>query len=163
MSEKLHQLDRAQFVKTRDEYLRPSYDLTGLKLVREKAARERDSRELYRNRAPYELLQNADDVGARRAIFVLKVDGVGFAHDGEWFSVANFRSLADGWSDKDPNQCIGHKGLGFRSVLDVTPAPHVLRVGGADLFGFKFTWAVNNDHIQEILQRLLATLGRTIS
>jgi hypothetical protein len=36
-------------------------------------------------------------------------------HDGQWFSSANFRSLADGWSDKDPNQCIGHKGLGFRS------------------------------------------------
>jgi len=92
-------------------------------------------------------------LGAKRAIFVLKVDGLGFAHDGKWFSVANFRSLADGWSDKDPKQCIGHKGLGFRSVLDVTPAPHVLSISSQDFFGFKFTWAMNNGYIQETIRR----------
>jgi len=150
--ERVVPLNREQFLKTCAEWIRPSYDLTGLKFLREKAARERDVRELYRNRAPYELLQNADDVGAKKAIFILTREGLCFAHDGEWFSVANFRSLADGWSDKDPKQCIGHKGLGFRSVLDITPAPHIIRVGGPDFFGFKFTWALNNGHIQKIFQ-----------
>ena len=64
-------LDRNSFAKARDKWIRPSYDLTGLKYLRLQAARERDIRELYRNRAPYELLQNADDVGATQAIFVL--------------------------------------------------------------------------------------------
>jgi hypothetical protein len=145
-------LDRASFVKTRDTWIRPSFDLTGLKLLREKAGRERDIRELYRGRAPYELLQNADDVKATQAVFVLVRDGLCFLHDGAWFSVANFKSLADGWSDKDPNQCIGHKGLGFRSVLDLTPSPVVVKVH-SNWFGFKFSWALNQGHINETLRQ----------
>ena len=116
-------LDQSSFEKLRNEKLRPQYNLDGLKILRLQAQRERDLRELYRNRAPYELLQNADDAGASKAIFILSKDGLAFAHDGRWFTVENFRSLSEGWSDKDPDQCIGHKGLGFRSVLDITPAP----------------------------------------
>jgi hypothetical protein len=101
----------------------------------------------------YELVQNADDVHAKNAAFVVTTDGMAFLHDGDWFSIANFRSLADGWSDKDPAQCVGHKGLGFRSVLDITPAPHVLKVDRGEFFGFKFTWALNNGHIQQIFQK----------
>ena len=154
VSEALTPLDQSRFEKARnDERIRPKYDLTGLRLLREKAGRERDVRELYRNRAPYELLQNADDVKACRATFVLTPEGLAFAHDGTWFTVANFYSLADGWSDKDPKQCIGHKGLGFRSVLDITPAPHVLRVDAKGFLGFKFTWALNWGHISETLHR----------
>src|SRR4051794_2460330 len=97
-------LNRETFRETREQWLRPSSDLTGLKLLREKAGRERDLRELYRNRAPYELLQNADDAGAKHAAFILTSSGLVFAHDGAWFSVQNFRSLADGCSDKDPQQ-----------------------------------------------------------
>lgn len=145
------QLDHNQFNKTRDEKLRPSLNLTGLKYLREKAGRERDLRELYRGCAPYELLQNADDVKARNAVFILTRDGLCFAHDGRWFTSANFQSLADGWSDKDPRECIGHKGLGFRSVLDITPAPHVLKIDSRSFFGFKFSWEINSGHIQETL------------
>ncbi|MCK4625185.1 MAG: DUF3883 domain-containing protein [Phycisphaerae bacterium] len=143
-------LDNGQFTKVRDQQIRPSLDRTGLHLLREKAGRERDLRELYRGRAPYELLQNADDAGATHAIFMLLPDGLVFIHSGLWFTVENFLSLVDGWSDKDPNQCIGHKGLGFRSVLDITPAPHVLKVDGSGFFGFKFTWALNKGHIDNI-------------
>ena len=153
VGERVLTLGRSQFIKARDEWIRPSFDITGLRFLRDKAARERDVRELYRGRAPYELLQNADDTSAKRAIFVLSSEGLGFAHDGQWFSVANFKSLADGWSDKDPKQCIGHKGLGFRSVLDITPAPHVVRIGGGEFFGFKFTWALNNGHVHETIRQ----------
>jgi len=146
-------LDRSRFSKVRDQWIRPSFDLTGLKFLRLKAESERFVRELYRNRAPYELLQNADDAKAKRAVFILTPEGMAFVHDGAWFTVANFRSLADGWSDKDPKQCIGHKGLGFRSVLDITPAPHVIQVGAPGFFGFKFSWALNNGHIQETFQK----------
>lgn len=107
---------------------------------------------MYRGRAPYELLQNADDVKATQAVFILVSDGLCFLHDGAWFSVANFRSLADGWSDKDPNQCIGHKGLGFRSVLDLTPSPGVVKLD-KNWFGFRFGWALNRGHVNETIRR----------
>lgn len=158
LGDKFRELDFATFEKIRKHELRPSYNLTGLRLLHEKALRERDLRELHRTdrhwgRAPYELLQNADDVGARQAVFILCREGLAFAHDGRWFSVENFRSLADGWSDKKPNECIGHKGLGFRSVLDITPVPHLFRITRDNVFGVKFSWALNNGHIEETLSR----------
>ncbi len=153
ISDKFAPLDRQGFEKIRNLEFRPPYDLIGLKYLRDKAGNERNLRELYRGRAPYELLQNADDTGAKRAIFILTADGLAFAHDGRWFTLDNFRSLADGWSDKDPNQCIGHKGLGFRSVLDITPAPHLLRVTSSDFLAIKFTYALNYNHVQQAIQR----------
>ena len=147
------QLDFSNFNRIRDTEFRPHYDLIGLKYLRDKAGNERNLRELYKGRAPYELLQNADDAGAKKAVFILSAEGLAFAHDGQWFTLENFRSLADGWSDKDPNQCIGHKGLGFRSVLEITPAPELLKLQRGEFFGIKFTWALNNGHIQETLHR----------
>lgn len=146
-------LDYASFDRLREAKLRPSYNIDGLRLLKLQALRERDLRELYRDRAPYELLQNADDAGATKAIFFLTDEGLAFAHDGKWFSVDNFRSLSEGWSDKHPDECIGHKGLGFRSVLDITPAPHIFKVGSKDFFGAKFTWAINKGHIETTLQK----------
>ncbi|MCL0058494.1 DUF3883 domain-containing protein [Dehalococcoidia bacterium] len=151
--DRIQPLNRIRFERMKDTEFRPGYDLIGLKYLRDKAGNERNLRELYRGRAPYELLQNADDAGANKAVFILSAEGLAFAHDGDWFTVENFRSLADGWSDKDPNQCIGHKGLGFRSVLDITPAPYLLKAEPGDFFGVKFTWALNNGHIQETLHR----------
>jgi len=151
--DKLLSLDRTRFEKIKDSEFRPPYTLIGLKYLRGKAGNERDLRELYRGRAPYELLQNADDAGAKKVTFILSRDGLVFAHDGRWFTVDNFRNLADGWSDKDPSQCIGHKGLGFRSVLDITPAPYLVKIDEGQFFAVKFTWALNNGHIQETLRR----------
>ncbi len=146
-------LDQGQFEKIREAEFKPGHKLTDLKYLREKARNERDLRELYRNRAPYELLQNADDAGARTAIFTLSEEGLAFIHDGNWFTVDNFRSLADGWSDKDPGTCIGHKGLGFRSVLDITPSPYLVRMEEKAFFAVKFTWALNWGHFQEAFKR----------
>ena len=134
----------------------PECTLVGMKYLRDKAGRERDLRELYRGRAPYELLQNADDAQASIAVFALCTDGKAFAHNGRWFTVDIFRCLADGWSDKNPKECIGHKGLGFRSVLDITPSPHLIRIDSDASHGFfavKFCWATNNGHIQETLRQ----------
>src|SRR5438309_8800577 len=87
--------------------LRPSYDRQGLYLLRERAKNERNLKELYRMRAPYELLQNADDAGCKHAAFVVLPNGLAFLHDGEWFSVRDFENLALGWSNKNPDICIG--------------------------------------------------------
>ncbi len=107
------ELDRVSFERLREKWFRPHYDQTGLDLLRQRATSEQILTQYYRGRAPYELLQNADDVGATEAVFILLPEGLVFAHNGAWFSARNFKSLADGWSDKDPNQCIGHKGLGI--------------------------------------------------
>jgi hypothetical protein len=152
LGDNLRPLTPASFESIKNIEFVPERSLTGLKFFREKAGKERDLRELYRQRAPYELLQNADDAGARVAVFALASDGLAFAHDGRWFNVGNFRSLADGWSDKDPNECIGHKGLGFRSVLDITPAPHLIQIDRT-FFAIKFSWATNNNYIQRTLKR----------
>jgi hypothetical protein len=149
----LQRLDASTLERLVTKKLRPPHTYFGLVALRERASRERDLRELYRGRAPYELLQNADDVGATRAAFVLTPDGVGFLHDGDWFTSGNFESLALGWSDKDPDVCIGNKGIGFRSVLDVTPSPHLFQVGSTGFFGVKFSYALNNGHIQETLTK----------
>ncbi len=146
-------LDRALFDEMRDREFRPEFNLIGFKYLREKAKNELSLSESYHGRAPYELLQNADDAGATRAVFILSRHGLAFCHDGRWFTVGNFRSLADGWSDKDPNEFIGHKGLGFRSVLGITPSPYVVRIDPKSFFAVKFSWALNNGHIQATIQR----------
>lgn len=153
LKDKVRELDLKTFEEMKEQEFRPSYDLMGLKYLRDKAGNERNLRELYRGRPAYELLQNADDAHARNVAFILDADGLVFAHDGDWFTVDNFRSLADGWSDKNPNECIGHKGLGFRSVLDITPSPYLVKVEARAFFAVKFTWALNNGHIQEACNR----------
>lgn len=149
----LKALNAAAFQELVAREFKPALDLIGLKYLREKAGNEEKLRELYRGRALYELLQNADDAGAGTAAFILAPDGIAFAHDGRWFTVENFRSLADGWSDKDPDTCIGHKGLGFRSVLDITPSPFLADLRADSFFGVKFTYALNWGHIQQAFQK----------
>jgi hypothetical protein len=67
--------------------------------------------------------------------------------------VENFRSLAEGWSNKRPGECIGHKGLGFRSVLDLTASPVLGRVSAKDneQFAVKFSWKNNESFVQRVL------------
>jgi hypothetical protein len=70
------------------------------------------------------------------------------ANDGKPFSRSNFDSLSNlGQSDKDPQASIGHKGIGFRSVLEITESPeiysrHSLDSAGFDGFCFAFSPAV---------------------
>lgn len=48
------------------------------------------------------------------------------ANDGNPFSISNFESLSNlGQSDKDPEKSIGNKGIGFRSVLEISKSPEI--------------------------------------
>ena len=48
------------------------------------------------------------------------------ANDGAPFSPSNFERLSQlGQSDKDPQKSIGNKGIGFRSVLEVSDSPEI--------------------------------------
>jgi len=116
----------------------PDFDPPPLRVVHEKQESA--------GRAPYELLQNADDVDDRfdcsttDAAFFLFDDGLAFAHNGPWFTVRDFIDLTLSFSTKEAGECIGYKGIGFRSTLDVTPNPRIYRIGAdkAELSGFEF-------------------------
>lgn len=90
----------------------------------------------------YELLQNADDVGAREAFFELKRDELVFYHNGnKHFSVSNPYSeeedkingrLGDinaicsvGQSNKGNDATIGKFGVGFKAVFQYTATPRI--------------------------------------
>jgi hypothetical protein len=69
----------------------------------------------------YELLQNAEDAGAKSIKFVQYADRLEVFHDGKPFTEQNLKSLCDiGASDKagDLNQ-IGEFGVGFKSVFGI--------------------------------------------
>lgn len=90
----------------------------------------------YHGRFLIELIQNAHDAlgdsasGGRIHIRFEKNDSehgsLLVANDGEPFSRSNFERIsALGQSDKDPQKSIGNKGIGFRSVLELTDCPEI--------------------------------------
>ena len=93
----------------------------------------------YHGRFLIELIQNAHDalfeVGVmdapQRIEIVLAEDehphgALYIANDGQPFTSSNFKALSNlGQSDKDPQESIGNKGIGFRSVLEITKAPEI--------------------------------------
>lgn len=79
----------------------------------------------YAGRGLLELIQNADDAGlhspeSAEVLIELTKSGLNIANTGEPFSRDGIRSLM--LSDNRPKQfreeCLGYKGLGFRSVLN---------------------------------------------
>jgi hypothetical protein len=93
----------------------------------------------YHGRFLIELIQNAHDAlfetgieNTPQRIEIVLVEeehshgALYIANDGKPFTASNFSSLSNlGQSDKDPQQSIGNKGIGFRSVLEITKAPQI--------------------------------------
>lgn len=89
----------------------------------------------YRGRLVYELLQNADDAlvgmptAEDRALFRLTDTELWVANTGRTFTDADVRGLcglgasSKAQSDGPRRASIGHKGLGFKSVLEITESP----------------------------------------
>ena len=108
----------------------------------------------YHGRFLVELIQNAHDAlfseigGGYARIEIVMVDDDGphgaqyVGNDGVPFSESNFASLSQlGQSDKDPQKSIGNKGIGFRSVLEITDSPQIfsrLHESSARFDGFCF-------------------------
>ncbi len=75
----------------------------------------------------FELIQNAEDQGAKLAQFSLRDDLIIFDHDGAPFSRDDIERIT-GWGQSDkPNQAnkIGRFGIGFKSVFVVTDSPEI--------------------------------------
>ena len=76
----------------------------------------------------YELLQNAEDAGARCAAFALHEDRLVFYHDGKPFDradVVGVSSMLEGTKDRDSASTIGRFGMGFKSVFKYTCRPEI--------------------------------------
>jgi hypothetical protein len=82
----------------------------------------------------YELLQNAEDAGARCAAFALHEDRLVFYHDGKPFDradVVGVSSMLEGTKDRDSASTIGRFGMGFKSVFKYTCRPEIYSDGEA--------------------------------
>ena len=112
----------------------------------------------YRGRCVLELLQNAHDALAnpppndpRKITFVLYTHPepvLLVANSGSPFLPKDFEGLCQlGQSPKDPNKSVGNKGLGFRSVLEVSAFPEIWSTApyGSDTsFAFRFDPSVSD-------------------
>ena len=118
--------------------------------LREDVSQEAQVASDYRGRLVYELLQNADDAmessksDADRVVFVITDDALWMANSGRPLTNADVDGLCGlGASSKvdaagTKRASIGHKGLGFKSVLEITECPsvysrtHSFRLGASE-------------------------------
>jgi hypothetical protein len=111
----------------------------------------------YHGRFIIELIQNAHDAlfpvgssqSAARIVFAIRNEGshgtLYVANDGQPFSHSNFDSLSQlGNSDKNPQDSIGNKGIGFRSVLEISSSPSIYsrrKQGSTSFDGYRFEFS----------------------
>ena len=124
----------------------------------------------YRGRCILELLQNAHDAletagpGEPKQIsFVLSTTPepvLLIGNSGRPFRSTDFEGICQlGQSPKDPNKSVGNKGLGFRSVLEVSTCPEIWSTApdGSDIsFVFRFDPSVSDqvaEAVREVEQR----------
>ena len=108
-----------------------------LKSLDERGAAQELIRQQYSGRYPFELLQNANDAAADagregRVRFVLTDSALLVADNGTGFGPEQVRAICGlARSSKDPRKSVGYKGLGFKSVGEVTNRPQISSSGVA--------------------------------
>src|SRR5262245_61576627 len=128
--------------------------------LREDISQEAQVASDYRGRLVYELLQNADDAmeeggGTDRVVFVVTDAELWIANSGRALTDDDVQGLCGlGASSKidvtgKRRASIGHKGLGFKSVLEITSEPVVY----SRTYSFKLGAAHARDQIDELWAR----------
>jgi hypothetical protein len=113
------------FTSVREELLGEARQSPGL--LADLANLERYVAETYSARSFIELLQNADDAQAKRFLVTCHNDWLICANDGRPFSRQDFYSLCrSAFSEKQRGQTIGYRGVGFKSVVGVCSAVHLI-------------------------------------
>lgn len=109
---------------------------TALKGLDERGAASNLIRDQYAGRYPLELLQNANDAVASegasgaRVKFVLTAEALLVADEGAGFGFDQVRAICGlARSSKDPRKSVGYKGLGFKSVSEITDRPQIIAEG----------------------------------
>lgn len=112
-----------------------------LKTLDERGRAQELVRQQYTGRYPFELLQNANDASGdetthgHTARFVLTDSALLVADMGGGFAPEQIRAICGlGRSSKDPRKSIGYKGLGFKSVGEITDDPQIFSA----TLGFRF-------------------------
>ena len=80
------------------------------------------------NHFVYELLQNAEDARASKAVIEYYEDKLVFYHNGNPFDERDVRGVSSilmGTKDRNSGQTIGHFGMGFKSVFKYTYQPEI--------------------------------------
>ncbi|MBQ6177483.1 MAG: DUF3883 domain-containing protein [Bacteroidales bacterium] len=123
---------------------------------------EVDIQNNYRGREVFELLQNADDANSTWAGVSVDGDDVIVCNGGEPFSVSGFMSIMMPYSSSKYGKAgegkIGHKGLGFRSVLNWTDAVDIQSGGVQVSFSRDYAGRLWNDEVKDRIGEPLSTL-----
>src|SRR5205823_4899956 len=116
----------------------------------------------YRGRLVYELLQNADDAMSGHAtlddriVFRLTDDALWVGNSGRPLNEPDVKGLCGiGASSKGEaadhrRASIGHKGMGFKSVLEITAAPEVI----SDDYAFRMADEFSRRPIDGLMEEL---------
>jgi hypothetical protein len=129
---------------------------SALKSLDERGRAQELVRQQYTGRYPFELLQNANDAaretGIRgRARFLLTDTALIVADNGSGFGESQVEAICSlGRSSKGPADSVGHKGLGFKSVGEITDLPQIVSV----LTSFQF----NGDCVRAAVGEYLGPL-----
>lgn len=105
----------------------------------------------------YEILQNAEDEGAKEVRFELFEDGLDVYHNGKDFNLEDIDGVTGiGISKKkDDLTSIGKFGVGFKSVFAVTETPHIFSGEyNIKIDDFVIPSVVSNEQIKGTLIRL---------
>lgn len=110
-----------------------------LKALNERGRAQELVQQGYAGRYPFELLQNANDAAAERGggrvVFAVTDQALVVADEGAGFGPHQIRAICGlGQSSKDPRKSIGYKGLGFKSVGEISRHPQIIST--AVSFGF---------------------------
>jgi hypothetical protein len=129
-----------------------------LKSLDERGRAQELVRQQYSGRYPFELLQNANDASADRGgggvVFAVTEDALVVADRGEGFGPDQIRAICGlGRSSKDPRKSIGYRGLGFKSVGEVSAHPQITSTRVA--FGF------DDGRTRQVVEELAGPLDPT--
>lgn len=123
---------RAEELRSIHLHLQKDMRLQALKQLDERGGAQELVRQQYFGRYPFELLQNADDAAREtgtqgRTRFILTATALLIADDGTGFGEQQVQAICSlGRSSKGPGSSIGHKGLGFKSVGEITDQPQII-------------------------------------
>lgn len=129
---------------------------SAFKSLYERGAGQELVRQQYTGRYPFELLQNANDAardaGKRgRAQFLLTETALIVADNGFGFGDEQVGAICSlGRSSKAPGEAVGHKGLGFKAVGEITDHPQITSTRAS----FQF----NSDRAREEVSAILGPL-----
>ena len=134
--------------------------------LQEDVSQEAQVADDYRGRLVYELLQNADDAMAEQSgsgdtvTFIVTDKELWVANTGRPLDELDVQGLCGlGASSKagasgKRRASIGHKGLGFKSVLEITAAP--------EAFSTTIAFRLGRDHARPLIEAQCEQLGRSV-